>query len=112
MTARVDSLIALISASRGARPASLHSVEAEEVLSIALSLVVELAAANSRIDNLERIVAAQRGQPVETLRNTAYDGADARARQDDMEALFVRALYIMLDPRQAATNASGADRAG
>lgn len=105
MTSRTEAIAALIASSRGARPQSLASQEAEEVLNISLALAVELAVSNDRIDRLERLVAELREEDVETLRDIRYDGAIAREREDATEALLMRSLRVILDPR--ATNETG-----
>lgn len=99
MTTQVEALSALIATARGERPQSLASREAEEVLNIALAVLVELAVANDRIDRLERLVAELGGQSVAALRDIRYDGDIARERQAATDALLTRALRIMLDPR-------------
>lgn len=95
----VAALGALIQSARGHRPNSLACGEAEEVLDIALALLVELAVSNDRIDRLERMVADLAGRTVEALRETVYEGQVAQERQAATDALLVRALRIMLDPR-------------
>lgn len=102
MTTQVEALSALIATARGERPQSLASREAEEVLNIALAVLVELAVANDRIDRLERLVAELGGQSVEALRDIRYDGDIAQERQAATDALLTRALRIMLDPRAQA----------
>jgi hypothetical protein len=99
MTTQVEALSALIATARGARPQSLGSREAEEVLNITLAVLVELAVANDRIDRLERLVAEQSGRSVEDLRDIRYDGEIAQERQTATDGLLTRALRIMLDPR-------------
>ncbi len=103
MTSKTEALSALIASARGDRPTSLESREAEEVLNIALALTVELAVSNDRIDRLERLVAELRGEPVEELRDIRYDGDIAQERYDATEALLMRALRVILDPRGPAT---------
>jgi hypothetical protein len=92
-------LAELIATARGGRPQSLACREAEEVLNIALALLVELAVSNDRIDRLERLVAELSGRSVEDLREIRYDGEIAKERQAATDALLTRALRIMLDPR-------------
>lgn len=99
MTTNVEAITALLSTARGARRQSLASREAEEVLNIALALLVEQAVANDRIDRLERMVADLRGEDVETLRDVRYDGEIADARRAATDALLVRVMRIFLDPR-------------
>lgn len=99
MTTAAEAILALVDSARGTRPQSLDDREVEEVLNIALALLVELSVSNDRIDRLERIVAAQGGMTIETLRDLSYDGADADERQQAMEALLARVLRILIDPR-------------
>lgn len=99
MTSQVEALSALIATARGDRPQSLASREAEEVLNVALAVLVELAVANDRIDRLERLVGELSGRSVEDLRDIRYDGEIAQERQAATDALLTRALRIMLDPR-------------
>lgn len=95
-----EALAELIATARGGRPQSLACGEAEEVLNVALALVVELAVSNERIDRLERLVAELRGQSVAELRDIAFEGDAAIERQAATDALITRALRIMLDPRE------------
>ena len=99
MTSSVEALSQLIATARGNRPQSLASREAEEVLNVTLALLIELAVSNDRIDRLERLVAELRGEPVDALRDLRYDGEVAEERQAATDALLMRALRIMLDPR-------------
>lgn len=105
MTSQVEALSALIATARGDRPQSLASREAEEVLNIALAVLVELAVSNDRIDRLERLVADLSGRSIEDLRDIRYDGEIAQERQAATDALLTRALRIMLDPRAQADGA-------
>lgn len=100
MTTRVEALTELLVTARGTRPQSMASREAEDVLNITLAVLVELAVANNRIDSLERLVAEMRGEPVEQLRELRYEEKIARERQDATDALLMRALRIMIDPRE------------
>ena len=102
MAHAAEALTELIGTARGSRPRSLACGEAEEVLNIALALVVELAVSNERIDRLERLVADLRGESIEALREIDYEGEAAAERQAATEALIVRALRILLDPRAPA----------
>ena len=99
MTTAAEAILALVDSARGDRPQSLDDREVEEVLNIALALLVELAVSNDRIDRLERIVAEQSGMTVEALRELRYEGAIAEDRQRAMEALLARVLRILIDPR-------------
>lgn len=105
MSTSVEALGALIATARGSRPQSLASREAEEVLNIALALLVELAVSNDRIDRLERLTAELGGRSVEALRDISYEGEIAQERQAATDALLTRALRIMLDPRARADGA-------
>lgn len=103
-----EALTSLILSARGNRPQSLGCAEAEEVLDVALALLIELSVSNDRIDRLERMVADLRGEPVAALRDVRYDGEAAQERQEAMDALLTRALRIMLDPRVQAQTEGGA----
>jgi hypothetical protein len=105
MTSQVEALSALIATARGERPQSLASREAEEVLNVALAVLVELAVSIDRLDRLERLVAELSGRSVEGLRDIRYDGEIAQERQAATDALLTRALRIMLDPRAQADGA-------
>lgn len=96
----IDAILAVVQSGRGTRPQSLNDRETEEVLNIALALLVEQAVANDRIDRLERMVADLRGEPVAAVRDAAYDGDAAAERQAATDALLARVLRIMLDPRE------------
>lgn len=101
MTTAAEAVSAVIAGQRGGRPFSLDSQEAEQVLSVALALLVELAASNDRIDRLEREVAALRGLPLDELRNAPLDAAAREERQDALDAMQLRVMRIFLDPREA-----------
>jgi hypothetical protein len=86
----------LVRAMRGARPTSLSNPETEQVLQIAVALVIEHAAAIDRIDRLERSVAELRGVSLAEQRE-AGAGADADAsRLADVEAMIARALHATI----------------
>ena len=104
MTSAADAIRAVIAAGRGTRPASLDNAETEQVLAIALALLVELSVANDRIDRLEREVAALRGTTPSALRETPLPGDAVAERQEALEALQLRVLRVMLDPRAAASH--------
>lgn len=99
MSTRADAIRAVIDSGRGTRPVSLETAETEQVLTIALALLVELSASNDRIDRLERDVAALQGTLPETSRNTALSDSAIAERQEALEALQLRVLRIMIDPR-------------
>jgi hypothetical protein len=101
MTSATDAISAVIASGRGSRPASLDNAEAEQVLAIALALLVELSASNQRIDRLEREVAALRGVALDDLKEAPLDAAAQAERQQAMEALQLRVMRIMIDPRAA-----------
>ena len=100
----VAALSALIQSSRGIRPRSLACSEAEEVLNITLALLIELSVSNDRIDRLERLVADLKGQDVDELRESEFDGAAMQERRDATDALLMRTLRILLDPRAQQTS--------
>lgn len=101
MTSATDAITAVIQSGRGDRPSSLDNAEAEQVLTIALALLVELSASNQRIARLEREIATLRGIPVDALVNAPLDPAAQAEQQAAMEALQLRVLHIMVDPRAA-----------
>ena len=100
MTTAADAVLALVQSARGTRPQSLNDRESEEVLAIALALLVELAVSNDRIDRLERLVAEQAGMDIAALRDLRFDGVAAEERQQALDALLVRALRVLIDPRE------------
>jgi len=98
-----DAVRELIGLGRGRRPASLANPETEEVLNLALALLVELAVANERIDRLERVLAERTGLTLDDLRARDWpDGPVAAERADALEAMILRVLRIRLDPRASA----------
>lgn len=99
MTSAVDAISSVIAGGRGERPVSLASEETEKVLAIALALLVETCNANDRIDRLEREVAALRGQSLDDWKEAPQPPDDVQARQQAIEALQLRVLRIMVDPR-------------
>lgn len=99
MTSAPDAIRAVIAAGRGARPASLDNAETEQVLAIALALLVELSVSNDRIDRLEREVAALRDTTLAAVRETALPEDAVAERQEALDALQLRVLRVMLDPR-------------
>ena len=99
MTTATDAIRAVIESGRGARPASLAAPETEQVLSIALALLVELSVSNERIDRLERELAALRDTTLEAWLNAPLDDGAVAERQEALEALQLRVLRIMVDPR-------------
>ncbi|WP_339821453.1 hypothetical protein [uncultured Parasphingorhabdus sp.] len=104
MTNQAQAIAALIESARGQRPQSLDNREAEETLNIALALLVELSVANDKIDRLERVVAEMRGEDVATLRDIRYEGEVAEQRQDATDALLMRTLRVLIDPRAQAND--------
>ena len=99
MTTAAAAILDLVASARGGRPQSLDDREVEEVLNIALALLVELSVSNDRIDRLERIVAEQSGITAQALRDIRYDGAAADERQQATDALLAHVLRILIDPR-------------
>lgn len=102
MTMPADAVAAVIEGGRGPRPYSLQDRETEQVLNVALALLVELSASNDRIDRLERLVAESRGVPVAALREAVLDGPATAERQEALEALQMRVLRVFIDPREAS----------
>ena len=100
MVAAAEAIMTLLQSGRGNRPYSLDDVEVENVLNIALALLVELGVANDRIDRLERVVADLSAMPVEHLRDIRYEDAVAEERQGALDALLARVLRILIDPRR------------
>ncbi|MEG3151313.1 hypothetical protein U1769_15575 [Sphingomonas sp. ZT3P38] len=101
MTSATDAIHAVIAAGRGDRPTSLDNVETERVLAIALTLLVELSVSNERIDRLEREVADLRGAALEEFRGAPLADTAIAERQEALEALQLRVLRVMVDPRGA-----------
>lgn len=99
MTTSVEAILDLIKLARGPRPFSFDDPEAEVVLNVALGLTVELAVANDRIERLEQAVAALSAQPVADWRVEAVAREDAGQRTEAAEAMMLRVLRIVLDPR-------------
>ncbi len=97
-----QALLDLVQSARGERPYSLDNHETEQVLNIALALVVELAVSNDRIDRLERALAEVRGVSLEALRSAPLDAAAQAEREDATTALMTRALRVVIDPRTAS----------
>jgi hypothetical protein len=84
-----------------AGPISLHDAESEKVLNIALALLVELTAAQERIDRLEREVAALRKVELMAWKEEELP-EDARiASAEQTEALQLRVLRPLIDPRRS-----------
>jgi hypothetical protein len=101
MTSNSEAIAAVIESGRGTRPYSLENQETEQVLNIALALLVELAASNDRIDRLEHLLAETRGVDVQNLRETAPTEEAVKHRQLALEAMQLRVLRVLLDPREA-----------
>jgi len=99
MSKATDAVRAVIESGRGTRPTSLAAAETEQVLTIALALLVELAVSNDRIDRLERQVADVRDTTLESFRNAPLADSALSERQDALEALQLRVLRVMVDPR-------------
>lgn len=99
MTSAIEAITAVIESGRGDRPYSLDNQEAEQVLTIALALLVELSASNQRIDRLEREIAALHGISLEALVDAPLDTAAQAERQAAMEAMQLRVMRVMIDPR-------------
>jgi hypothetical protein len=102
MAGMAEAIADLVSSARGARPYSLANREAEDVLNVALALLVELTVSNERIDRLERLLAERTQMPLEELRATRFEGAATEERQAALDAMMARVLRIFLDPRRTA----------
>ena len=107
-TPSAQALLELFQSARGERPYSLDNHDTEQVLNIALALVVELAVSNDRIDRLERALAEVKGVSVEALRSAPLDEAAQAQRDDATTALMVRALRVVIDPRSASDGRAAA----
>lgn len=107
-TPSAQALLELFQSARGERPYSLADHETEQVLNIALALVVELAVSNDRIDRLERAMAEVKGVPLDDLRAAPLDVAAQAQRDDATTALMMRALRVVLDPRSASDGRTAA----
>lgn len=101
MTSAAEAVSAVIRSGRGPRPTSLDNGETEQVLDIALALLVELSASNQRIDRLERELAALKGVSLAELKEASLDQGAQEEQQQALEALQLRVLRIMVDPREA-----------
>ena len=99
MTTPAEAVAMVIQGGRGSRPASLDSPEAEKVLDIALALLVELTVAQDRIDRLEREMAALRQQDLATWKGAEPDEATRQEQMAQTEALQLRVLRPLIDPR-------------
>lgn len=103
-----EALLDLFQSARGERPYSLDNHDTEQVLNIALALVVELAVSNDRIDRLERALADVRGETVEALRAAPLDETAQAQREDATTALMMRTLRVVIDPRTASDGRAAA----
>ena len=101
MTGASEAILSVIESGRGTRPYSLDNQETEQVLNIALALMVELAASNERIDRLERLLAETRGMNVRDLREMPIEETAVQERQESLEAMQLRVLRVLIDPREA-----------
>jgi hypothetical protein len=105
-----EAIVTLTRLARGERRYSLADREAEEVLNIAMALLLELSVAFDRIDRLERVLAERTGIPLQELRNIDYvKGEAAEERSDATHALIARVLRIRLDPRASTASSSTAE---
>lgn len=97
-----EAVLSVIESGRGSRPYSLSNQETEQVLNIALALLVELAASNDRIDRLERQLAELKGVALDEVLSGASDENAQAERQASMEAMQLRVLRVLMDTREAA----------
>lgn len=100
MTGAAEAVAMVIQGGRGARPASLHDAETEKVLGIALALLVELTTAQERIDRLEREVASLRASDLAEWKEAVVPAELRREQAEQAEALQLRVLRPLVDPRQ------------
>ncbi len=104
-----EAIVTLTQLARGERRYSLANRETEEVLNIAMALLLELSVALDRIDRLERVLAARLDIPLQELRDIDYpQGPAAEERSDATNALIARVLRIRLDPRASSAGGSTA----
>lgn len=96
---QADEILEIVRLGQGLRPASLESQETEDVLTIALALLVELGVALDRIDRLERKVAELSGQTTEQLRDSPLGPQADAEREAAQTALIARALRVFFDTR-------------
>lgn len=108
MTSSSDAIVEMIRLARGERPFSFTCQEAETVLNMTLSLAVELSVANDKIARLESSVAALSGKSVADWQAQALAGEDAAERAQASEAMLLRVLRIVLDPRRPVDGRNGA----
>lgn len=101
MTSSSDAIATLLQTVRGQRPYSLQDQETEQCFNVTLALAVELVASNDRIDRLERQLAAFAGRPLDEVRRGASDADAEAARLAANEAMLLRVLRILVDPRPA-----------
>lgn len=101
MTGAVEAVEMVIQGGRGTRPTSLRDAETEKVLGIALALLVELTTAQERIDRLEREVASLRGINLTDWKETEAPTEVRREQAEQIEALQLRVLRPLIDPRHA-----------
>ena len=99
-----EAIVALTQLARGERRYSLENRETEDVLNIALALLVELSVAFDRIDRLERVVAERTGMPLSELRGIDYaDGVASEERQEATDDRPVGDVGGERDERRAGT---------
>lgn len=94
-----EAIMAVLETARGERPYSLGDQETEQVLNIALALVVELASSNDRIDQLERQLSAKTATPLAEIRAGKLTAAEEEEREQALETYLLRTLRILIDPR-------------
>ncbi len=99
MTPSSTAIMDILQTARGLRPYSMEDRETEQAFNVTLALLVELSASNDRIDRLERHIAELRGVPLDDVRNAHSDATADAERLAATEALMVRALRILIDPR-------------
>lgn len=96
-----NAIASVLQTARGNRPYSLENPETEQCFNVTLALVVELIASNDRIDRIERQLAELRGESLNEVRRGASDSEAEQARMATNEAMILRALRTLMDPRPA-----------
>ncbi len=98
----IDALIAGAARAKGKRPWFLRDADVERVLSITLSLAMELAVTRQRLDALERLLEGKGVLVPDEVENYAPDADAELERQAAMRAYIIRVLRILLQDAEAA----------
>ena len=95
-----EAIMTILETARGIRPYSLSNKETEQVFNIVLSLIVEVASSNDRIDNLERLLSVQTRMQLSEIEKGRSDAEAENERSQTMQAYLLRTLRILIDPRE------------